>query len=230
VANGKWMSVIISVVFAIILIIVIATGLFNGWMFIGLVFMGLLYLFGYLYLINHYKAMKEEDEREKASKKKLDWCWDRVNEMLKRRPDGQGLEWRRGIGRRSEYRTYYDGIQHRAFRSMEGYLAETQQIVVVIYDIDNDDIVRYVANPSEEMISNHFHDFKPVSRRESSGFGYPSKYGRSKYDRYRRGRGVNIHVGGDEDFDDFDKFNTSYKPDEGTADKAMKLLGEEDEK
>lgn len=226
-SGSKTMVSIISIVFIVLAIIIIWIGLFSIWIFFGMLFLGALYIFGYFFVIAYFNSLKEKNQEENANRKKLDWCWNQVNKILRNMPGGQGIEWRKGIGRQSEVKTFYDGIQHRPFRSMMGYLAETQQLVVIIYDIDNDDIVRFHADPSPDIIQNHFNGFKPFSTQGSSfGGGGFDRFSNTR--RGRRPRGVSIHVGDEnDDNEDFDSLNSRYKPDEATIEDATKKLMED---
>jgi len=223
--GSKIMSVIVSIIFIILVIIIIASGLFTIWLFFGMFFLGLLYVFGYLFVVNYYYFSLEQEREESVNKKKLDWCWNRVNEILRKMPEGQGLEWREGIGRRSEYTTRHDGIQNKAYRSMMGYLAKTQQLVIVIFSIDDDDIVRFYADPSPDVIEDHFHNFKPYqSGSLAPGIG-GQQYGRYPYNTRRRSsRPVSIHVGNNDGFENFENFSPKVADTDKMAEDALERL------
>jgi len=206
---GKKLASMIFVIGMVLsLITVVFMGLFSVWTFFGILMIGSLYLGGYLYVVNFYYFSLEQEKKEKENKKTLDWCWSKANQILRRMPDGQGIEWRRGIGRQSEFRTFNDGIQNRPFRSMMGYLANTQQFIIIILDIDKEDIVRFHADPSPDVIEDHYYKFQPFQ-----GTGVSSgmdNYGRDRYGRYpsrskygssRSKRGLSIHVGDRDDMD-----------------------------
>lgn len=223
--NMDRITIIASVLFSLIMLIVILTGLFSIWVFFGSLMLISLYLFGYFYVLNYFKAKEEIDRQEKSNKKKLDYCWERANHLLRNMAGGQGLEWNRGTGRRSEYESFHNGIQMCGFRSMEGYLSDTQQLVVLIYDIENDDIVRYYANPPPSILDNHFHKFKPFQGKESLGVQPP--YNRPYDRRYGSRRPLSIHVGGNEDqYENLDNYQHDKKPEENVVTDSLKKINE----
>jgi hypothetical protein len=226
-SETSWVLWIFIIIFSALLILIISLGLFDGWTFTGLIFFSLLYLGGYLYVSSYFRSMMERDLDENEKKRKFDYCWNRVNHILRSMAGGEGLEWDGGQGRRSEFRSYYDGVQHRAFRSMMGYIASKQQLAIVIYDIDKDDIVRFYADPSPYIISDHFADFKPFQTRSGLS-GDPYSYRRRYPYRSRLGRGVSIHLGDGDGAGakDFDSFGSKYQPDDNVVDDALSKLRE----
>ena len=153
-----------------------------------MVFYMVIFFSCYAWVIYDYnRRMAEYDELE-GRKKTFKYCWERVNVLLKSMAGGDGLEWAGGFGRRTEVRSFHDGQQMRRYRSMLGHLSGQRQLVVVIYDVDNDDIAKYYANPSTQVIMNPFYDFKPVAGRGETpgidGFGlgrYPYGGYNSRY-------------------------------------------------
>ena len=227
-SNERLPYIIGTIIAVILLIIIISLGFFDGWVFFGMVFYIALFIGGYFYIIIGWQKDKEAEMQEHQRKQKFEWCFRRINETLRKMPGGQGIEWDAGFGRVSDFKTFNDGVQNKPFRSVLGYLQGTQQLVIVIYDIDNDDIAKYNANPSPAEIADHFHNFDPFKRR-SSGFGTGfSRYRRDRYGRPIRKSpsAISIHmndgVGGDPDREDFDDLKT--KPDSGTVDDAFKRL------
>ena len=221
--GSKLTITIFSIITVLLLIIIIATGLFTFWIFIGIVILGTMYLFGYFYVLNHFKLMEEIDRKETVNKKKLDWCWDRANVILKKMVGGQGLSWAKGVGRKSEYRTFHNGIQLCGFRSMEGYLAGTQQLVVIIFDIENDDIVRYHADPTPNVIDDHFYEFKPFQSKESFVGRNMSMPYRSKYNQYNRRQPFTLHRQ-NSDHDNYDDMSSKPEPSEDLVNDSLKKI------
>lgn len=212
-----------GLVSALVLVIIsLSFGLFNAWTFFGIIFYILVYVAMYIYLRKTYLDRLAEQENERMQKRKFDYCWARANEILRNMASGQGLEWDRGKNRRSEFQTFYDGVQHREFRSMEGNLSDTQERVVIIYDIDKDDIVRIDASPSTEVLKNHFYKFNPF-RSSAGGMygGYGSPYGYGGIPRSKR-KGVSIHIGDDDDVNDFDEMRK--QPPQDAVNKAVEAL------
>jgi hypothetical protein len=228
----KWTLIISLGLLAIISLITIVTGLFSLWLFSGLIFYVLMYLAGFTYIrVGLLNKVKEEDDIYRA-KQKFNWCWERANAILKAMPGGQGLEWVGGVGRKSVFKTYWDGVQNKPFRSMLAHLENTQQLVLIIFDIDGDDIALFAANPSVELIENPFLTFKPFSRGAGGGFdtrfGYPGGYPQ-RYPSRRGygGRGVSINVdpGGQPSIEGFDEPQPRpITPTSETIDKAVDAL------
>jgi len=190
--------IVSGIIFIGITSIIIVTDLFSAWSFFGIIFYVLMYIGGIIYIkIGIANKMKDEDDIHRM-KQRFDWCWERVNIILKSMPGGQGLQWSSGVGRKSVYKSYFDGIQNKPFRSMLAHLEYAQQLVLIIYDIDGDDISLFVTNPPPELIENPFLTFKPFSRGANMGSDprFNNMYGGYGGYKYRPlGRpGININV------------------------------------
>ena len=219
----KWTLIISGIVLTILITISLIGGFFSGWVFFALLFYFAMYIGGLIYIKIGIKNSMDEEEDLYRRKQKFDWCWERVNKILKSMPGGQGLQWASGVGRKSIYKTFHDGVQNKPFRSMLAHLEYSQQLVLIIFDIDGDDIALFVANPSPDLIDNPFLNFKPFARG-----GIPGGYDIYRGGPYRPGsrippprRGVNITVGGD-DYDDFSP--RRQPPQSSTAEKALDIL------
>jgi hypothetical protein len=220
----KWTLIVSGVVLITLVIISIKGHYFNGWTFFGLLFYCVMYIGGIIYIkVGIQNSLDEEDDLHRR-KQRFDWCWERVNVILKSMPGGQGLQWAQGVGRKSIYKTFYDGIQNKPFRSMMAHLEYTQQLVLILYDIDGDDVAGYITNPGPDLIENPFLNFKPFSRSVDNRF---DSYGRPTYPGLRGGvpprRGVNITVGGDDGFDAFGP-QRRPAPQSSTVDRALDTL------
>ena len=223
----KWTIIGSVIALAVLTIISLIVGLFTFWTFIGIIFYIVMFVGGFIYIKVGIENSMNEEEDIYRRKQRFDWCWERVNILLKSMPGGQGIQWASGVGRKSIYKTYHDGIQNKPFRSMLAHLENSQQLVAIIYDIDNDDIVSFITNPSPDVIDNPFLNFKPFSRGEGGGgFSRFSPYG-SRYpsSRSRSGRRpISIRVG-DDDYDDFSGGgSSSQQPNQGSVDKAVDIL------
>lgn len=221
----RWAVIISTIVLAILLIVSVITGMFSMWTFIGIVFYIVMFVAGFIYIrVGIENSMNEEEEFHRK-KQRFDWCWERVNTMLKSMPGGQGIQWASGVGRKSIYKTYNDGTQNKPFRSMLAHLENTQQLVAIIYDIDNDDIVSFMSNPPPDIIDNPFLNFKPFARGESGHTRYSpyDRFGSSRHSSRSRRRPISIRVGDDEDgFDNMP--DRGQQPNEGSVDKAVDIL------
>jgi len=193
-----WTYLIGIALLFVTLVLLIITNNFSAWTFFGAIFYILLTIAGYSFIMlgKNIDNMKANEEQNK--KQKFDWCWERVNLILKRMPGGQGLQWDEGTGRTSQYRSYYDGVQNHGYRSMSAYLSKTQQVVVVIYDINRDDIVRFDTNPSPQVFENHFYHFKPFSRGNATAEFDPRLAGQRPYGLHSRRMPVQVNIGGDD--------------------------------
>lgn len=224
-----WIILIALAVATIFIIILIKADMFDGWAFGGMFFYLVLFLLGYAFIIIGKNQEAKRLAEEANMKQKFDYCWSHANAILRRMAGGQGLEWASGFGRKSEYRTYYDGVSNKGFRSMLGFLSNTQQLVLVIYDIERDDIVRFVANPDPDLLENHYRNFKPFARGGGGSFDDYDPYGRpfsGLYSRGARSRApISINVG-----DGFDggggRPPPQAKPDDDMVESAVKRVRE----
>jgi hypothetical protein len=183
-------------------------GYFDGVTFMGMIFYLALYGTGYYYITVGINNKEKELQIMEGRKQKFEWCWERVNKILKSMPGGQGLQWAKGVGRRSQFKNFHDGVQNKPYRSILAYLENTQQIVLVIYDIEGDDIADFITSPSPDLYDNPFINFKPFM---GSGMGM-GMFGSGRYNPYsfssrkrRPHRPVSINIGGDDDYGDFDQ-------------------------
>ncbi len=224
---------IISGVVALILsILLIINGLFDGWTFFGIIFYLLVYIGGYAYVKIGMKNRDSNYDEILQRRLKFDWCWERINQILKSMPGGQGIEWASGVGRKSSIKSYFDGVQNKPFRSVLAHLEDSQQYVMIIYDIEGDDIAEFIANPSTEIIDNPFLNFKPFSRGVSREDGL-DRFGNYGYD-YRGGLRTSRHrrpstvinlgreLGRQEDFGDYGE--KKLEPDKSVVDNALNKL------
>lgn len=216
----------------LLILILILTKTFSGWTFGGMIFYILIFAGGYAFLMFGKKQEREHLQEEMNKKYKFDYCWNRANIILRRMAGGQGLEWDAGFGRKSEYRSFYDGVQSRPFMSMLGYLSNTQQLVLVIYDIDRDNIARFVTNPDVDMLANHFKNFRPFARGSGTGMDdMMLRYGGRPYPihsrRYSSSRTpISINVGDPDGITESELRGKSAKPDDDMVDNALKRLKE----
>ena len=154
-------KIVIWIVSIMLVLSVVATlyfGVFEKQTFYGTMIIIMSYIAGFIYL----KIMLARDKLDEVQHKTIDYCWNRASTILQRFPGGTSVEWRQGQGRKSEMRYYVEGQKKRAFRSFFAYSSLTRQPVVVIYDMDLDDVARYEAVPSPQMINDMWYEFKPI--------------------------------------------------------------------
>jgi len=216
----KWTIIVSSVILLTLTIISIYGNWFSGWTFFGLLFYAVLFVGGIIYIKVGIQNSLDEEEELNRRKQRFDWCWERANIILKGMAGGQGLSWSAGVGRKSIYKAYNDGIQNKPFRSMMGHLEFQQQLVLVIYNIDDDDIAAYITNPGPDLIENPFLNFKPYARGQTSPFVDPRMMGRNTTNY--NPRKVNITVG--DDFDQGFMPRKSVGPSTSTVDRSVDVL------
>jgi hypothetical protein len=153
----KWLLVAIAALMVISIGSVFYFGLFDINSVYGVFTIIIAYIAGYIYL----KMAFDKDGEEENTVKTLDYCWLKASEVLRKMPGGVSMEWRMGAGRRSELRYFYDGQKKYGFRALFGFATDTRQQVVVIFDMEHDDIARFYSNPSVEVLTDPFKDFKP---------------------------------------------------------------------
>lgn len=225
-----WMITIALIVLAILIILLLSYDLFDVWTFVGMVFYVLLFIGGYIFISVGTKDYEAVMREESARKQKFDYCWEHANMILRRLPGGEGLEWASGFGRKSEFRNYHDGVQNRPFRSMLGYLSQSQLLVLIIYDIERDDIVRFVTNPDPDIIESPFRNFRPFSRGTGARVEDYDEYGRpyspiyQRKSKYKHPIAINIGGGGDDTLSNNEM--RQAKPDDDMIESAVKRIKE----
>lgn len=205
----SWVLITAIVTLVVLFLFTIIGGFFNGWSFFAIIFYLALYGGGYAYVRIGAENRANDGDRSLQRRQKFEYCWERINQILKSMPGGQGIEWASGFGRKSGIKSYFDGVQSKPFRSVLAYLEYSQQLVLIIYDIEGDDIAEFIANPSPELMDNPFYNFKPYTRGVDSnahldrfgGYAGSSRYPWTR--RNPRGRypppsegGVSINVDG----------------------------------
>jgi len=188
--KGKFFIAVI-----IFLVVIIAVSfffkLYSIWSLVGMIFYTIVFFVLYLFILYEGRRLEIEKHNYEEKKQSFKWCWNKINEVLRKMPGGEGVEWEGGFGKRSEIKYFTDGKIQHPFRYVFGSLSETKQPVLIIFDIDKEDIARYYANPTPTLIENPFNGFKPFATydRDRSGyrdwmFGrdrrrgfYPSSYG-----------------------------------------------------
>lgn len=185
--NEKAKFFIALIIFFIIIIVIsIFMKIYSIWSLIGMIFYTILFFALYLYIL--YEGRRLEIERHNRDEKKqtFKWCWNKVNDILRKMPGGEGLEWGGGFGKRSEVKYFSDGKIQHPFRYIFGNLSESKQPVLIILDVDKEDIGRYYANPTPSLLDNPFDSFRPFSGQERDNFGYRDwRFGYDRRSRYR---------------------------------------------
>ena len=113
---------------------------------------------GILYL----KYIASQNVNDELQKRKLPYCWMKASEMLKSvTANGDTIEWGQGAHTEVQMRTFSSDKTKKSFYALYGYLVNSRQNVVAIWDIDEENIARYDSNPSTDVLIDPFHNFKP---------------------------------------------------------------------
>lgn len=223
-------------VLIILFLISVIGGFFDGWSFFAIIFYIALYIGGYNYVKIGMQNRSDDEDRLLQRRQKFEHCWERINHILKSMPGGQGIEWASGFGRKSWIKSFFDGVQPKPYRSVLAHLEDSQQLVLIIYDIEGDDIAEFITNPTPELMDNPFLNFKPFSRGTDRNDGLDRFGGYNSSNRYpyqRRpasGRyptsrgGVSINVGGVGEYQDLDNYNQKITPSSDLVDNAINKL------
>ena len=149
----------------------------------------------YFYLKFWFDEVERNRLALQGRKKKFDYCWRRVNEILQSMEGGEnnGLRWNSGDEASSKTRTYNNGVAPKPFRAFLGYLAESNIRVLIIYDIDEDDIAEINLSPTAAHIDDMFYKFQPFDGQ--GGMNRFNDMGLNSYGGYNRGRGINLNIG-----------------------------------
>jgi len=197
--KNKWMSLIIVISIALVVGLSMYFELYNAWAFFGVMFYTFLFFVFIIYLT--YDNYHRISERAKFQEKKMSisYCWNKVNTELRQMTGGDGLEWAGGLGRKSELKYFGSGVNKKAFRSLYGNLSNQRQAVVIIFNVDDEIISRYSANPSPDLIQDPFFKFDPFNSDRDrmmggmngynpyslhSRYGSRSSYRRPSYGQY----------------------------------------------
>lgn len=179
----KWLIPILTLVlFIIVIVLNVRFELFDAWAFFGVIFYIAIFFVFVLYIQFDASRRAYKREQENINKKSLNNCWQRVNSLLRAMPNGDSVEWSSGFGRKSELRYFNINGKNKPYRSVLAHSVRNSQLVVVIYDIEEDDIVKYIGNPTPDLISDPFAGFNPSGKSENFGGGF----GNNRFDRYGR--------------------------------------------
>lgn len=197
--------------------------LYDAWAFFGVMFYTVIFFVFIIFLSYDNSRRIAEKKRLQEKKSSLTYCWSKVNDLLKRMPGGEGLEWARGFGRKSEVKYFGTGENKKTYRSLYGTLSYSRQLVVIIFDVDDEVIAKYEASPSPSVIDDPFYKFDPTNSQSHSSIPYDYR-NRSRYGRYGRyptqGRYARQDSGGD--YANYDSIPIS--PTREEIDKAQKIF------
>lgn len=168
----RWLFVLsVSLIILGLIILTNMLGIFDAWSFMGMLFYTIIMSVFILYINYDYNRRMYETEKNNINRKSLSYCWQRINSLLKEMPDGDTVEWSEGFGKKTELKSYtVDGVT-KTFRSIVAHLVKNNQLVVIIYSIDDDYLARYYANPTPGLLRDPFLDFNPGGTTRPMGMG-----------------------------------------------------------
>lgn len=193
--NSIWKVVgAISALFVVVLIAALLTkgqiiGEYLGMAFFIFVFFIIFAWLFFSFIISIKKSKNVED----TPKSGIEAYMRQINNILKSRPGGETIQWEGGKYTRYVTKTLYDiNRQAHKFIGVVGMLTDSDKRIVLIYSVNDNDIVRFYGDPTPDLMTDPFDNFRPfdVSTRNYSPF--PADY----YDRRKGSRGgVNINLG-----------------------------------
>lgn len=165
----------------------------------------LLFVAGFCLVFLQVLSSQRADSQ--VRKTSFEYCWRRVNEILRGMDNADTLEWGGGRDRKSILRSFSEGAKSKQYRALYGRLVRAKSEVVVIYCVDDDDIASFVSNPGPSRIVDPFFDFSPRESSRPSPEFHGGGVGRG------RGRGRLS--------DDSDPFFPANRPDDEFVDRAF---------
>ncbi|MEA3430303.1 MAG: hypothetical protein U9R08_03445 [Nanoarchaeota archaeon] len=115
----------------------------------------------YVWLNYAHENDKRDDLNEQSDRESFDRSWQEVNKILGRMPGGSMLQWRRGIGAHSKVTAFRIGNEIKRYRSIIGIMTETNQKVIIIYNMTDKDIDMIKAAPDMDTLIDPFKTFNP---------------------------------------------------------------------
>lgn len=198
------MLTILASILGISLIVTLSSKSMSIGVFIGMLVIGLSFLVVWVYL-----SMTHNQEKEAALEKgKFPYCWRQMNKMLSDMPGGDQIQWWGGRGRTSVVKSYIVGKKTKDYRSMYGWLSKAKQGIVIIWNITDEDLVGYWANPNPTRINNPFENWSPQDNASLFSRGF------------NKGKGKGGKSGGITIQYDSGSSGGGYEPDNDLVDKA----------
>ncbi len=135
---------------------------------------------------------KRSGDYEDIPETGLDTYIRKINRILESRPGGDSIYWEGGIYSRYLQETFFDvNRQAHKFIGLVAMLRNKQRRIVTIYDAKEDDIVRFIGDPSPDQLNDPFFNFKPF-RNAGRAFSPMNEYAMQ---RRNHGGGVNFNFG-----------------------------------
>jgi hypothetical protein len=130
-----------------------------------------------------YIAKVEKDNSYKNLEKKAEtsYCRKKINEKLQE-IYGRGISWEAGIGMMSGFKLYSVQGRQRLFFAVTGRFDELYTWINIVYDVEEEKIMRDIQDFDEELYNNPFHTFEP-EKNMTGGMGMLGTpfYGKNKY-------------------------------------------------
>jgi len=222
-SNRLWIPELFLFVFGLFLLISVKLELWNKWALYA-IFVLVVGAEAILFLIHFFIWQRSIGiAPSKSSTSGLAKHMAKINDLLSGLPNGDTIQWGRGDSLRVRKRLFVDDTgSKKSYLAVLGRQSVRKKLVLVVYSIEDEDIVDWTGDPTPQQVMDPFYRFDPYKR--TSQHESNSYYRRNRTtDPY--GNGMNINIGGERvPQDDF------YKPTRGAVNKAMSTLEDIDKK
>jgi hypothetical protein len=134
-------------------------------------------------LIGYFRKKRDDDKPRSG----MEYYSRQINDILLSRPKGEPISWDGGQYSRYSIKTIFDiNKKPHKYVGFVGFLKDSNRRIALIYDTDENDIVRFVGDPGPQLLNNVFDGFKPFDTSTRAFSPFPA-------DQYGRG-GVNINL------------------------------------
>lgn len=124
-------------------------------------------------MVSHLRRRREEDKPGSG----MEFYMRKVNEILVSRPGGEPVVWEGGSWSRYLIKTIFDiNRKPHKYVGIVGLLRNANRRISLIYDADDNDIVRFFGDPSPDLLNNPFFGFRPFDSSTRAFSPFPSDY------------------------------------------------------
>lgn len=169
---------ILVIVFSLILYF----ELFTPWTFVSVLYYGILFMITYSYVT--YSGYLDSLTKEEITdaKQKFDYCFAKISQWSLNQPGGESLTWDAGKGCQHDTKS----IPNREgkdtwYMAFIAYTSESQIRSYYVYDIDKENVVKYLPQPTPDIEEDIWSGFKPYDQGQSAynPFGMENQYVRT---------------------------------------------------
>lgn len=164
--KGKIFFISLVVFVALSFLLVFWLGILNTWTYLtALAIIVIVFVNGVLLdyiakmLAGREKATAEDEDKFPA-------CWRNMNAQLSEMPEGAGIRWDKSFGVRTKEKSFSNGTKLVRFLAVLALNSMTQQYNIIIYNIDQKNIVQFTSSPSVDQLENLFHKFEPFEKQQ----------------------------------------------------------------